>query len=50
MSIESRRELELTRFKPKLLEDRLADLLKAPEANRRARNGRSVRLRRRSIN
>jgi hypothetical protein len=36
MSIESRRELELTREKLKLLEERLAALTQQPEANRRA--------------
>jgi len=36
MSIDSRRELELTRSKLKLLEDRLAALLQEPEVNRRA--------------
>jgi hypothetical protein len=37
MSIESRRELELTRDKVKLLEERLAGLLSEPEDNARAR-------------
>lgn len=36
MSIESRRELELTQDKLKLLEERLAVLVQQPEANRRA--------------
>ncbi len=36
MSIESRRELELTRAKLKLLEQRLAALVQQPEENRRA--------------
>jgi hypothetical protein len=37
MSIESRRELELTRAKLKLLEERLAALAQEPDDNRRAR-------------
>jgi len=49
MSIESRRELELTQSKLKLLEDRLADLLKAPEENRRAQEW-SVRSLTQTIN
>jgi hypothetical protein len=36
MSIESRRELDLTRVKLRTLEDRLSALLKQPESNRRA--------------
>jgi hypothetical protein len=36
MSIESRRELELTRTKLKLLEDRLTSLAQKPGENRRA--------------
>ena len=36
MSIESRRELELTRDKLRLLEERLAALMQEPEENRRA--------------
>ncbi len=37
MSIESRRELEVTRAKLKLLEEGLAALKQEPEENRRAR-------------
>ena len=36
MNIESRRELEVTRAKLKLLEERLATLLHQPDENRRA--------------
>jgi hypothetical protein len=36
MSIESRRELEVTQAKLKLLEERLAALQREPAANRRA--------------
>jgi hypothetical protein len=49
MSIESRREQELTRSKLKLLEDRLAVLLQEPVANRRAREW-SVRSLKQTIN
>jgi len=49
MSIESRRELELTRSKLKLLEDRLAALLQEPEENRRAQEW-SVRSLKQTIN
>ena len=49
MSIESRRELELTRSKLKLLEERLAALLQEPEENRRAREW-SVRSLKQTIN
>ena len=37
MSIESRRELELTQTKLKLLEERLTALAQKPDQNRRAR-------------
>ena len=36
MSIESRRELELTQTKLKLLEERLSALVQKPDGNRRA--------------
>jgi hypothetical protein len=49
MSIESRRELELTRSKLKLLEDSLDALLKEPEENRRAQEW-SVRSLKQTIN
>ena len=49
MSIESRRELEVTRDKLRLLEERLADLLKEPEENARAREW-SVRSLKQTIN
>ncbi len=49
MSIESRRELELTRSKLNLLEERLAALLQEPEENRRAREW-SVRSLKQTIN
>ena len=49
MSIESRRELELTRSKLKLLEDRLAALLQEPDENRRAQEW-SVRSLTQTIN
>jgi hypothetical protein len=49
MSIESRRELELTRSKLKLLEERLAALLQEPEENRRAQEW-SVRSLKQTIN
>lgn len=49
MSIESRRELELTRAKLKLLEERLAVLVQEPEANRRAQEW-SVRSLTQTIN
>jgi hypothetical protein len=49
MSIESRRELELTRAKLKLLEDRLAVVLQEPEQNRRAQEW-SVRSLKQTIN
>lgn len=49
MSIESRRELELTRAKLKLLEERLAALLQAPAENRRAQEW-SVRSLTQTIN
>ena len=49
MSIESRRELELTRGKLKLLEERLAALVQEPEENRRAQEW-SVRSLTQTIN
>jgi hypothetical protein len=49
MSIESPRELELTRTKLKLLEDRLTALAQAPEEDRRAHE-RSVRSLKQTIN
>ncbi len=49
MSIESRREWEVTRAKLKLLEDRLAALLQEPEPNRRAQEW-SVRSLKQTIN
>lgn len=49
MSIESRRELDLTRAKLKLLEERLAALLQEPEENRRAQEW-SVRSLKQTIN
>ena len=49
MNIESRRELELTRAKMKLLEDRLAVLLSAPDENQRAQEW-SVRSLTQTIN
>ena len=49
MSIESRRELEVTRGKLKLLEDRLAALQQEPEENRRAQEW-SVRSLTQAIN
>lgn len=49
MSIESRRELDLTRSKLKLLEERLAALLQAPEENRRAQDW-AVRSLKQTIN
>jgi hypothetical protein len=49
MSIESRRELELTRTKLKLLEDRLTALAQESEENRRAREW-SVRSLKQTIN
>ncbi len=49
MSIESRRELELTRAKLKLLEERLAAVLQEPEENRRAQEW-SVRSLKQTIN
>jgi len=49
MSIESRREEELTRAKLKLLEDRLVVLLKEPDQNRRAHEW-SVRSLKQTIN
>jgi len=49
MSIKSRRELELTRAKLKLLEERQAALVQPPEENRRARSGRGAPSRRPSI-
>lgn len=49
MSIESRRELELTRAKLKLLEDRLALVLQNPDENRRAQEW-SVRSLKQTIN
>ncbi len=49
MSIESPRELKATQAKLKLLEDRLAALLAAPEKNRRAREW-SIRSLKQTIN
>jgi len=49
MSIESQRELELTRGKLKLLEERLAALVQEPEENRRAQEW-SVRSLTQTIN
>ena len=49
MSIESRRELELTRAKLKLLEERLAALAQEPDDNPRAREW-SVRSLKQTIN
>ncbi len=49
MSIESRRELELTRAKLKQLEERLAALVQQPEENRRAQEW-SVRSLTQTIN
>ena len=49
MSIESRRELELTRAKLKLLEERLAARLQEPDENRRAQEW-SVRSLKETIN
>ncbi len=49
MSIESRRELELTRSKLKLLEERLAAVVQEPEENSRAREW-SVRSLTQTIN
>jgi hypothetical protein len=49
MSIESRRELEVTRDKLTLLEERLVGLLKEPEANPRAQEW-SVRSLKQTIN
>ena len=49
MSIASRRELELTQAKLKLLEERLAALALEPEVNRRAREW-SVRSLTQTIN
>lgn len=49
MSIESRRELDLTRAKLKLLEDRLEVLLQGPPGNQRARDW-SVRSLKQTIN
>jgi hypothetical protein len=49
MSIESRRELELTRAKLKLLEERLAALVQEPEENPRAREW-SIRSLKQTIN
>jgi hypothetical protein len=49
MSIESRREFELTRAKLKLLEDRLAALRKEPEGDRRVQEW-SVRSLTQAIN
>ncbi len=49
MSIESRRELDVTRTKLKLLEERLTALAKEPEENRRAHEW-SVRSLKQTIN
>lgn len=49
MSIESRRELEVTRSKLQLLESRLAALVQQPEENRRAQEW-SVRSLMQTIN
>ena len=49
MSIESRRELELTQTKLKLLEERLAALSQEPQENRRAHEW-SVRSLKQTIN
>jgi hypothetical protein len=49
MSIQSRRELEVTRDKLKLLEERLAGLLKEPEETPRAQEW-SVRSLKQTIN
>ncbi|MFL5244701.1 MAG: hypothetical protein ACJ8FY_21575 [Gemmataceae bacterium] len=49
MTIESRRELEVTRGKLKRLEERLASLLNEPDANRRAQEW-SVRSLTQTIN
>jgi hypothetical protein len=49
MSIESRRELDVTRSKLKLLEQSLAELQKEPNANRRAQEW-SVRSLAQTIN
>ena len=49
MSIESRRELEVTQTKLKLLEERLAALSQEPQENRRAHEW-SVRSLKQTIN
>jgi hypothetical protein len=49
MSIESRRELEVTRAKLKLLEERLASVVREPEENPRAHEW-SVRSLKQTIN
>jgi hypothetical protein len=49
MSIESRRELEVTQGKLKLLEERLTAVLREPNANRRAQEW-SVRSLKQTIN